>query len=330
MRRSVPLLLLAPLLFAEMLSGETHEFKPRGYSIVFTANAEPALRIKPGDVVSTTCVDSNGDDETGKHVTEPYNSLTGPFYVEGAQPGDTLAVKLEKIWLTSRKGLASTRLSEASVTPQYLVRSQFKSKIYFWDYDLQSMTASTRGLGERMQKFKLPLRPFPGCIGVAPAWRESLSSIMADSHGGNLDYNKLVEGATVYLPVYVPGAFLFLGDGHAAQGDGEPSGGAVETTIGVRFRVALQSKKPIPSVRAESDEFYMAMGIGNPLDVSFQRATANMVDWLTKDFGLTNEEAHVLIGTTARYDIAAVVNPRGAGVVCKIAKKTLGKLTGGR
>ena len=107
-----------------------------------------------------------------------------------------------------------------------------------------------------------------------------------------MDYNQLVEGTTLYFPVSVAGAYLFVGDGHAAQGDGETSGGGIETSMDVQFQVSLIKNRRIPSARAETDEFYLAMGMARPLDEALQRATTNMIAWLTTDFGLSSEEAH--------------------------------------
>ena len=132
----------------------------------------------------------------------------------------------------------------------------------------------------------------------------------------------------MYFPVSVEGAHFFFGDGHAFQGDGEPNGGSVETPLGVTFRVELQPGKPIPSLRAENAQFYIAMGVGNPLDTAFQRATANMVHWLTTQFGLDRQEAHVLIGTSAQYDIGSIVNERGNSVACRIQKQLVDQLLG--
>jgi acetamidase/formamidase len=138
-----------------------------------------------------------------------------------------------------------------------------------------------------------------------------------------MDYNQLMEGTTLHFPVQVPGAYFYFGDGHAAQGDGESSGGAIETTLAVKFSVDVLPQQQIPGPRAESDEFYMAIGVGDPLDRAYQRATANMVHWLTVGFGLTRQEAYALIGTSARFDIASIVNERGNTIVCKIPKQFL-------
>lgn len=304
---------------AATAGAETHRFTPADYKLVFSAKDKPALRIRPGDTVETTSVDSEGGDANGKIIGPKYNALTGPFYVEGAKRGDTLVIHLEKIRLNSKGGLASTRMSDMSITPKEFAKGQPGAKGYRWVYDHQAGTAST-DVSPRLAKLRMPLAPFPGCIGVAPADGEALSSLYAGPHGGNIDYNRLVEGTTVYLPVNVDGAYFFFGDGHAFQGDGEPNGGSVETPLAVTFRAELLPGRTIPSLRAENDEFYTALGTGNPLDTAFQRANANMIHWLTTEFGLDRQEAHVLVGTSARFDIASVVNERGNTVACRVRK----------
>lgn len=216
-------------------------------------------------------------------------------------------------------------ISIAHVACELSVRSSID--INLPESGISKNSAHLLNLSERMKNLRLPLKPFPGCIGVAPALREAQSSITADTHGGNMDYNELVEGTTVYLPVHTAGAYLYIGDGHAAQGHGETSGGGIETSLQVRFRVTLQKQNTIPSVRAESSQHLMAMGMARPLDEAFQRATVNMIDWLTGEFNLSAAEAHVLLGSTADYDIANVRNPRYT-VVCKVDKALLRQLVG--
>ena len=301
------------------MAAETHRFTPRNYSREFSPYMEPALRIRSGDAVATTCVDSEGVDENGKRVTPPWNPLTGPFYVAGAEPGDTLAVTLDRIRLNRKTGVASSRISEAAVPPQYLLKHRGPFRGLTWHFDLDGMTATT-DLTPGLKNYRLPLGPFLGCLGTAPSWREAQSSITVDAHGGNMDYNRLVEGVTVYLPVNVAGGYLFLGDGHAAQGDGETSGGAIETSMAVQFRASIIKQQPIPSVRAESRDFYMALGMGKPLEEALQKATANMLDWLTTGFGLTTEEAHILLGTSGRFDVVSIAAPRYV-IACRLEKR---------
>lgn len=313
--------MLLVMTLSAALAAETHQFKPRTYSREFSPYMEPALRVRSGDIVATTCVDSEGQDETGRRVTPPWNPLTGPFYIEGAEPGDSLEVELVKIRLNRANGFGSSRISDAAVPPRYLLDNRGPFRGTKWAFDLERMTASTE-LTPRLGSYRVPLRPFPGCIGTAPAWREAQSSITADAHGGNVDYNRLVEGTRVYLPVNVAGAYFFIGDGHAAQGDGETSGGAIETTLAVELRFTLHKKKAIPSMRAESDEYLMALGMGRPLEEALKQATANMLEWLRNDYGLTAEESHVLLGTAAHFDVASIPNPRYT-VACRLNKNLL-------
>lgn len=310
----------AGALTASLLTAETHRFQPTSYSLTFTSQSQPALRIRPGDTVVTTSVDSEGGDESGKIAGPKWNALTGPFYIEGAKRGDTLVIHLEQIRLNGKTGIASTRMSDMAITPREFAAGQAGAKGYRWAFD-HSAGIGTATVSPRVAKLRLPLAPFPGCIGVAPANGESISSLYAGPHGGNLDYNRLVEGTTLYLPVNVDGAYFFFGDGHAFQGDAELNGGAVETPLAVTFRAELQPGKTIPSLRAEDAEFYTAIGVGNPLDTALQRAVANMVHWMTSGFGLDRQDAQVLIGTSARIDVGSVVNERGNTVACRVPKK---------
>ena len=256
-----------------------------------------------------------------------YNALTGPFYIEGARPGDTLVIHLEKIRVSGATGIAATRLSDMAITPREFAKGQPGSRGYQWKFDHAAGTAST-DVTPRLAQLRMRLAPFPGCIGVAPAEGESLSSLYAGPYGGNIDYNRAVEGTTLYFPVNVEGAYFFFGDGHAFQGDGEPNGGSVEVPLELTFRAELKKGGNIPSLRLEDEEAYTAIGVGNPLDTAFQRATANMVDWLTREFGLDRQEAHVVIGTSALFDIGSIVNERGNTVGCRVSKKILRQVLG--
>jgi acetamidase/formamidase len=137
-----------------------------------------------------------------------------------------------------------------------------------------------------------------------------------------MDFNEIVEGATVYLPVSVPGALLYVGDGHAAQGDGELNGNALETSMDVEFTVDVVSHKSIMSPRVESATHIMAMGLAGSLDDAFRAATANMAQWLSDDYKLTPSEIAQLLGTAAEYKVSEAAD-RNAGIVLKISKDRL-------
>jgi amidase len=143
-----------------------------------------------------------------------------------------------------------------------------------------------------------------------------------------MDFNEIVEGATVYMPVWVPGALLYVGDGHALQGDGELNGNALETSMDVDFTVdVISSKRPIPSPRVESMTHIMAMGLGGSLDDAFRSATDNMARWLTDTYSLTPSEVAQVLGTSAEYKVSEVAD-RNAGIVLKISKERLQALKG--
>jgi acetamidase/formamidase len=165
-----------------------------------------------------------------------------------------------------------------------------------------------------------------GCVATAPGIAQAAPGT-GDSgrFGGNMDFNEVVEGATVYLPVSVPGALLYVGDGHAAQGDGELTGDALETSMDVEFTVDVIPAKRLPSPRVESATHIMAVGLGGSLDDAFRNATSNMADWLSDVYKLTPSETAQVLGTAAEYQVSEVAD-RNAGIVLKINKARLQRL----
>ena len=137
-----------------------------------------------------------------------------------------------------------------------------------------------------------------------------------------MDFNEIVEGATVYLPVSVPGALLYVGDGHALQGNGELNGNALETSMDVEFTVDVIPGKRVPGPRVESATHLIAMGLAGSLDDAFRGATANMAQWLTEEYKLTLSKVGQVLGTSAEYKVSEVAD-RNAGMVLKINKERL-------
>jgi len=164
-----------------------------------------------------------------------------------------------------------------------------------------------------------------GCVGVAPPGNQSLQSGHLDSFGGNMDFNQIREGVTLYLPVYHPGALLFVGDGHAAQGAGELTGDALETSMDVEFTVDVAQGQDVDMPRAENDEALMAMGIGGSLNEALQLATTNMAQWLERDYKLNANEVAIVLGTSMHYEIAEVVDPK-VNIVAQVPKSVLSGL----
>lgn len=301
-----------------------HEFTPTAYYRQFSSAPAPALRIFSGDTVHTTTVDAGGRDQNGERRVFGGNPLTGPFYVEGAMPGDVLAVKLARVRLNR-----DTAQSGNSVVPSALdtglVRGERPNMDSTWALDRQAGVGRLKTPSAKLKNFQVPLRPMVGCIGVAPPAQQAFRSGELGDWGGNLDYNQIVEGVTVYLPVYTPGALLFVGDGHAAQGDGELTGDALETSLEVEFTVEVQTGTRLNQVRVESDEYVMFSGVGNSLGDALQRATSGMARYLAAKYGLNPAEAAVVMGSSMKYDIAEVVDPK-LHVVAKLPKKLLESL----
>jgi acetamidase/formamidase len=303
---------------ARPASPSRHEFTPTVFYRQFSSTPAPVLRIFPGDTVHTTTVDAGGRDQNGERRVFGGNPLTGPFYVEGAMPGDVLAVKLTRVRLNRDTANSGNMVVPSALEP---VRDP-PDLDSTWALDRDAGIGRLKNPTPKLKNFQIPLRPMVGCIGVAPPAQQAFRSGELGDWGGNLDYNQMVEGVTVFLPVYAPGALLFVGDGHAAQGDGELTGDALETSLEVEFTVDVQTGTRLNQVRVESDEYVMFSGVGNSLGEALQRATTGMARYLTAKYGLNSAEAAVVMGSSMKYDVAEVVDPK-LHVVAKLPKKLL-------
>jgi acetamidase/formamidase len=299
-----------------------HEFVPTQYHRNFSGAIPPALTIFPGDTVHTDTIDAGGVDKNGVRRSPGGNPLNGPFYIEGALRGDLLAIHFNRIRLNRDTAQSGSSLAQNAVEPWYV-----SEKKRIENFDSNWKLDRERGIGrlarptEKLKDFTVPLAPMLGCVGVAPPRNQSLVSGDLGYFGGNMDYNEIREGVTLYLPVFQTGALLFVGDGHAAEGDGELTGDALETSMEVEFTVeVLPGKSTNP--RAESDEYLMALGIGNSLTDALQQATTGLAVWLEKDYGLNPSEVAMVLGFCMHYNIAEVVDPH-VHVVAKIKKSAL-------
>jgi amidase len=305
----------------------TREFTPNKFHRQFSGSIEPALRINPGDTVRTTTVDAGGTDSKGVRRAMGGNPETGPFYVEGAMPGDTLAVKFLRIRMNRDSAGSGDSIVASALDPWYFRNAKLDEKFDSnWTLHRQEGYAVLAKPTEKLKNFRVNLQPMLGCVGVAPPGRQALDSGWLGSFGGNMDYNGLREGVTVYLPVYQEGAILFVGDGHAAQGDGELNGDALETSMDVEFTVNLIRGKSTGGPRLESDEYLMASGIANSLPDALRMATTELAQWLEREYQLNPNESGIVLGTSIRYDIAEVVDPQ-VHIVAKISKAALAGLS---
>jgi amidase len=302
---------------------QTHRFTPTVFHNYFTSTVPPALTIFAGDSVESWSVDAGGVDAQGVRRNPGGNPLTGPFYIEGAMPGDTLVIKFNRIRLTRDAAQSGQRVTPSALTPGYFAQQQpvpnFSSA---WTLDRQAGFAQLSKPTDKLKNYKVPLKPMLGCVGVAPPQNQSFRTGYPGTFGGNMDYNQLVEGTTVYLPVYHPGALLFVGDGHAVQGDGELTGDALETSMEWTFTVDLIRGRSVAQPRLENNEYWMASGIANSLPEAVQAATTNLSRWLEEEYKLNAAEIAVILGTALRYEIAELVDPQ-VHVVAKISKDLL-------
>jgi len=301
-----------------------HRFDPTVYYNAIGTYA-PALRIADGDTVQTTTVDARGQNANGQVVASRGNPQTGPFYVEGAEPGDTLAVRFDRLRPNRRHGWTATALAANVVDPDFVPDLQRDGSLARWEVDVEAWTATLLEPETALGRLVLPLDPMLGCFGVAPARGQAISTATSSTHGGNMDYRGFREGVTVYFPVFVPGALLFVGDGHAVQGDGEICGTGVETSFDVQLTVRLLKGKSITWPRAEDDHYIMTVGNARPLDQALQHATTEMMRWLKEDYGLDTRAASLLLSQCVRYEVGNVYDPAYT-MICKVEKELLAKL----
>ncbi len=306
----------------------THDFVPDRYHLQYSARTPPALRIAPGDRVRTSTLDNEGRDGARRWRAMPGNTLTGPFHIEGAMPGDTLVVHLERVRLNRDTAeMYSGTLDQRAVQGGYRQEAA-EGWGRTWILDRRRGTARLQQPGSRLANLEIALRPMIGSIGVAPPLNQALYAGDVWLHGGNMDYNRHVAGATIYFPVWRAGALLSLGDGHALQGDGEISGQGLETSLDVEFRVELIKGRSLGQIWSEDAESVMVSGVDNTLDLSLQMATTGMARWLKENYGLNDSEAAALMSSSIEYDIAEVVDSR-PHVVARISKRTLAMLRRG-
>ncbi len=298
-----------------------HKFKPTRYYNAIGSH-EPALRVNDGDTIVTTTIDALGRDERDKLVWQRGNPMSGPFYVEGAQPGDTLAVKLEKITPNRSVGYTADVVAANVIDPDY-VRQLPKSRLVKWDVDAKRKTATFTDNSNF--KLQLPLNPMIGCFGVAPSRGQAISTATSGNFGGNMDYNGFVAGTTVYFPVFVEGALFHIGDVHAVQGDGEIVGTGIEISAEVKFTLSVIKNKKGKEIywpRGENREFIFTVGNARPLDQCIQHATTEMLRWLQNDYKMSARHASTLLGQCVKYDMGNMFDPAYT-MVCKVAKKWL-------
>ncbi len=297
-----------------------HRFQPTHYHTTLGSHA-PVLRIAAGDMVLTTTVDAGGYDAHDTHVTDGGNPQTGPFYVADAEPGDTLVVHLDALSPNRERGYSGTVVAPHIVEP-HAARDLPDSAEGTWHINRKQGTATLVAPDTVLGDLTLPLTPMLGCFGVAPPGGQAISTATSGEYGGNMDYRGFVAGVTVYLPVFVPGALLHVGDGHALQGDGEIVGTGIEVSFDVQVTVHLWKGYCIGWPRGENATDIFTVGNARPLEQALQHATTEMGQWLASDYGLDTRAASILLGQCVAYDVGNVFDPAYT-MVCKVPKRLL-------
>lgn len=311
---------------------KTHRYTPEKFYYTYDGRHEPALKLKPGDTLITTTIDAFGnkisseDQKASEIIHLPHvNDQTGPFYVEGAEPGDTLVLKLLRV-RPNRDYAVSTHLPHFGVltgeTYTAMLNDPLPEKTYIWKLDLERNVGVLNLPNSRLSKVEVPLHPFLGTVGLAPDFGEAVLSLTPAEHGGNMDCVETREGTTLYFPVFVKGALFMLGDGHAAQGDGEICGTGLECPLEVTLEVDVIKGKTILWPRFEDDKYIMVAGSTRPLIDAFRVAHVELINWLVEDYGFDRWDALQLVSQVGISRVGNVVDPKYT-VVAKFPRKYL-------
>ena len=289
----------------------------------FSSLIPPVLKVKSGSIIKAeTSEASDGQLHKNAKIDDltnidfgPIHPITGPVYVEEAEVGDILAVDLLKIDLHDYGW-------QAIVGGFGFLTDRFPDpKLNIHKIDVKNKTSMFN------DKVKIPLKPFPGIMGVAPDTEEMLSTIPPRANGGNMDDPSLVEGTTVYFPVLVKGGLFSIGDGHAVQGLGEVCGTAIEAPMTFTYRLRVIKDKPeIKEPQYETDDYYAVTGFGTTIDKATKKAVNYMVDHLSNNYDISAEDAYMLCSLVGDLKIAEVVDVPNMLVTMHFPKAILGQL----
>ncbi len=292
------------------------DFQPDEPALYTFGGAEPVVMLRPGQVLRTYTEDCFGGavltvDDLPSKVCEAFNPVTGPFYVQGAEPGDTLALHFVSLVPARDWAMSATFPHFGALTGTHttaMLHPPLEERV--WQYDIDLAAGVVRYHARRSEfVVELPLDPMLGTVGVAPSGGEVRSSIVPDAHGGNLDTPEIRAGATVYLGVNVPGALFAVGDGHARQGQGEVCGVGVECAMRVTVAVDLIKGVPTPWPRIETDHQLMSIGAARPLEDAYRISQHDLVTWVGELTGLDPLDAYQLVSQAGRAAPCNVCDP---------------------
>ena len=305
-------------------------FKPERSQYAWTfGGVEPVLRVRPGTVLEVWTDDCFGGLVQSVHdlpsrLITAFNPQTGPFYIEGAEPGDTVALHLVSLEPARDWAVSTTfPLFGALTSTLRTVTLQDPLPEVVWRYEVDRGTRSVRFQARHGDyEVELPMDPMHGTVGVAPAFDEARSTLVPDAHGGNMDTPEMRAGTTCYLGVNVEGAMLSLGDGHYRQGEGESCGVAVEGAMDTVLVVDLIKGRMTPWPRLEDDTYVMSTGSARPLEDAFRIAHGDLVGWLVEEFGLDRLDAYQLVSQISETPVANACDPNYT-IVAKAPKRFL-------
>jgi amidase len=327
-------ILLAIALAGTAGAQTVHNIKPDTNWNTLDRKHPVVARIKPGDVVITKTLDASGYDDKDVQRAARSNPMVGPFFIEGAEPGDAIVVRFRKIRLNRPTAWSFYRLGSFALTPdamEGIFPNSYKpgsvrpgrNNLLLWDLDLTKNTVKLREPVSAVAKLEFPALPMLGVVGVAPSGDFAPTSAPSDSYGGNMDFNEIREGSLVWLPVFHPGGLLFIGDGHALMADGEPTGAGIETSMDVEFSVELKKGARLTNPRVETADYIIAVGsqreFVSTLDFALRVATTDMARWLVDDYKFEPWAAHSMIGSIGEYEVVTVAG----SMALKVAKKYL-------
>ncbi|GAA0248626.1 acetamidase/formamidase family protein [Saccharothrix mutabilis subsp. mutabilis] len=296
---------------------------------------EPLLTVRPGTVVELSTEDCFGgavrtvDDLPSRVCAFPYlNPVTGPIAVEGAEPGDAVAVHFVDIRPLRDWAVSTTFPHFGALTATHttaMLHDALPERVWRYDVDVAKGVCRFHARGGDFQ-VELPLDPMHGTVGVAPAANEVVMSISPGAHGGNMDTPEMRAGTTAYFPVNVPGALISLGDGHCRQGEGEVCGTAVEAAMSTVVVVDLIKGAAPAWPRLESDDHLMSTGSARPLEDAFRISQHDLVGWTAGLLGLDALDAYQLVSQAGLAPAGNVVDTNYT-MVAKLPKTVLGRAT---
>jgi acetamidase/formamidase len=305
---------------------------PKHEDLVYTfGGAAPRQRIKPGTRIVTwteDCFDgavkTAADLPSRKMPPGHDNPQTGPFYIEGAESGDTVAIHIIKLEAARSYAVSSFSPGFGALVGNdqtAMLGPDFPETTWRYDVDAKRNVARSSS-ADGKHSWEVPMSPFFGCIGVAPAGGEVRTTIVPGNFGGNMDCPEVRAGNTVYLGVNLPGALLSFGDGHYAMGDGEIMGAAIEGALNVEVYVELIKQKPTPIPRIENADEIMFVGSGRPLEDAARVAFKAMIGWVRETSGMSAMDAYQFVSQNAKAPIIQLVDPQYT-VIVKVGKSRL-------